>query len=81
MRVAGERLIGVERGTEPGGDVYGRGLEGLGFWCIEEVVAELRLVWEDVVNGKGGRRTVVETAEVGGEVETVHVDAVRVSTG
>ena len=55
MRVSGERLIGVERGTEPGGGVYGRELVGLGFWCIEEVVAELRLVWEDVVNGIGGR--------------------------
>ena len=55
MRVSGERLIGVERGTEPGGGVYGRELVGLGFWCIEEVVAELRLVGEDVVNGIGGR--------------------------
>ena len=55
MGVTGERLLGVERETEPGGDVYGRELVGLEFWCIEEVVAELRLVGEDVVNGIGGR--------------------------
>ena len=55
MRVSRERLIGVERGTEPGGERVGRELVGLGFWCIEEVGAELRLVWEDVVNGVGER--------------------------